>query len=125
MSGLGFKALSIENWLEPEPFLSVIKTLSAADGTIIEISREQWLNRFLKPQLNAVVPFEIRKLFEVARGAATYGYFLSTLHACWPFFAVIWQVNFSKPSQPNILASTRTVRLEVESPRYDENSRLG
>jgi len=85
MSGLGFKALSIENWLEPESFLSVIKTISPTDGTIIEISREQWLNRFLKPQLKAAVPFEIRKLFEVARGAATYGYFF------WPLYTLAGQ----------------------------------
>ena len=85
MSGLGFKALSAENWLEPESFLSAIKTMSPTDGTIIEISREQWLNRFLRPQLNGPVPFEIRKLFEVARGAATYGYFF------WPLYTLAGQ----------------------------------
>lgn len=85
MSGLGFKALSTENWLEPELFLSAIQTLSPIDGTIVEISREQWLSRFLKPQLNATVPVEVRKLFEVARGAATYGYFF------WPLYTLAGQ----------------------------------
>ena len=80
MSDFGFKTLSTENWLEPEWFMSAIKTISPTDGTPIEISRDQWLNRFLKPQLHAVVPFEIRKLFEVARGAATYGYFFYPLY---------------------------------------------
>ncbi len=80
MSDLGFKTLSPENWLEPEPVMSALKTISLNDSTVSHISRDQWLSRFLKAQLDSAVPLEIRKLFEVARGAATYGYFFYPLY---------------------------------------------
>src|SRR5882672_4084968 len=80
MSDLGFKTLSPENWLEPEPVMSVFKTISLNDSTVSHISRDQWLSRFLKAQLDSAVPLEVRRLFEVARGAATYGYFFYPLY---------------------------------------------
>jgi hypothetical protein len=40
------------------------------------------------------------------------------------FFSVIWQINMQKPSQAKNPESPRTVRLELEAPRYDNNRSL-
>ncbi len=80
MNKLGFKKLSAENWLEPESVMSAFVTLSLKDFTKSPISADEWVNRFLKPQLDPTVPFEIHKLFEVARGAAAYGCFFYPLY---------------------------------------------
>jgi hypothetical protein len=78
MNDFGFKMLSPENWLEPEWFMGAFKTIK--DSTISDISQDDWFKRFFKAQLDRNVPLEIRKLFEVARGAATYGYFFYPLY---------------------------------------------
>jgi hypothetical protein len=80
MNKLGFKKLSAENWLEPESVMSAFVTLSLRDFTKSSITGDEWVNRFLNPQLNHTVPFEIHKLFEVARGAAAYGYLFYPLY---------------------------------------------
>lgn len=81
MNDLGFKMLSPENWLEPEWFMGTFKTIK--ESTISDISQDDWFKRFFKAQLDPNVPLEIRKLFEVARGAATYGYFFYPLYTRW------------------------------------------
>src|ERR1700738_1563334 len=40
------------------------------------------------------------------------------------FFDVIWQINVPKPAQPNKPESARRVRLQVESPTYDNDPSL-
>jgi Domain of unknown function (DUF4145) len=80
MNRIGFKKLSAENWLEPESVMSAFVTLSLKDSTKSPISADAWLDRFLKPQLDSTVPFEIHRLFEVARGAAAYGYLFYPLY---------------------------------------------
>jgi hypothetical protein len=80
MNNLGFKKLSAENWLEPESVMSAFIQVSLKDFTKFPISADDWVNRFLKPQLDHNVPVEILKLFEVARGAAAYGYFFYPLY---------------------------------------------
>lgn len=80
MSTLGFKILTQENWLEPESVMSVFVKFSLKDLTKSPISADEWVNRFLKPQLDSVVPVEILRLFEVARGSIAYGYFFYPLY---------------------------------------------
>lgn len=70
---LGFKKLTVANWLEGDTVLTLFVSLSP-DGSISSISRDEWARRILEPQINGSVPFEIRRLFEVARGTMMYGY---------------------------------------------------
>lgn len=79
MTRLGFKQLTSDNWLEPEPLLDRLVHLSS-DGHVRHISREEWAQRILLPQLVETVPAEIQDLFEVARGAMMYGYFFYPLY---------------------------------------------
>lgn len=70
---LGFKEITPENWLEPDKLSSVFVTTT--DGRTIEpITGQGWVQRIFKPKLEATVPFEIQRLFEVARGTMVYGY---------------------------------------------------
>lgn len=80
MSNLGFKKLTAENWLEPESVMSACVKISLKDLTKSPISADEWVNRFLKPQLDPTVPIEILRLFEVARGSIAYGYFFYPLY---------------------------------------------
>ena len=53
---------------------------SLTDFTKSSISADEWIDRFLKPQLDPIVPVEILRLFEVARGSIVYGYFFYPLY---------------------------------------------
>ncbi len=44
------------------------------------MSGEDWAGIFLGPKLDGKVPEEVHRLFEVARGALTYGYFFYPLY---------------------------------------------
>jgi len=44
------------------------------------MSGEDWVEQFLEPSLTAKIPDDVRKLFEVARGALAYGYFFYPLY---------------------------------------------
>ena len=79
MSNLGFKQLSTENWLVPDSTVQLWGRFGA-DGNIHDISGEEWLNDILQSKLNEAVPLEIKKLFEVARGAMAYGYYFYPLY---------------------------------------------
>lgn len=70
---LGFKKLTVANWLEGDTVLTLFVSLSP-DGSIRSLSRDEWARRILEPQMNDSVPLEIRRLFEVARGTMLYGY---------------------------------------------------
>ena len=65
MSDLGFKRLTPETWLEPDPTNGAFGGFPPA---------EEILGHILEPKLSEKVPNEIRQLFEVARGAMCYGY---------------------------------------------------
>jgi len=75
----GIKALTISNWLQPDPASSIFAQLSHADGSVSSMSGDDWAAQFLGPDLDDRVPEEVRGLFEVARGALTYGYFFYPL----------------------------------------------
>lgn len=80
MNNLGFKKLTAENWLEPDSVMSAFAKISLRDLTKSPISADEWVNRFLTPQLDLSVPIEILRLFEVARGSIVYGYFFYPLY---------------------------------------------
>src|SRR5215218_7257043 len=76
----GIKTLTTENWLQPDPTSTIFVRLSHADGSVSPMSGEDWMAQFLAPSLNDNVPEEVRRLFEVARGALAYGYFFYPLY---------------------------------------------
>lgn len=80
MPELGFKKLSLENWLKPEDFPSLWVQVSHEDGSTKSMSCEDWLEEILVPKLENYIPKEIHALFEVARGAIAYGCFFYPLY---------------------------------------------
>lgn len=75
----GIKALTVSNWLQPDPASSIFAQLSQADGSFNPMSGDDWAAQFLGVRLDDRVPEEVRGLFEVARGALAYGYFFYPL----------------------------------------------
>lgn len=79
MGDLGFKQLSSENWLVPDSVMNGFVRL-AFNGTVHTIPGDEWLQDILQPKIDDTVPIEIRKLFEVARGAMAYGIFFYPIY---------------------------------------------
>ena len=69
----GFKQLTVDNWLEIDSTVTVFATL-LPDGRTETITAKEWARRILEPQIDETVAFEVRRLFEVARGTMLYGY---------------------------------------------------
>jgi len=90
MQDLGYKPITKDNWLKPDrvsiSFLQLPPELQDDDIK----KGEMYLDMILQPHLNEDVPVEVRKLFEVARGALVYGYFFYPLYtlACEQLFRV-------------------------------------
>jgi|SRR5208283_1016659 len=73
----GFKLITSENWNEPDKTsVRFTSPLDYDEGS----GHPPYLDRILKPQLNSDVPIEVRRLFEVARGAMVYSYFFYPLY---------------------------------------------
>ena len=80
MTNLGFKKLTIENWLEPDKLSSSFVRISLVDEQVHPFAGNEWVRYILKPSLTETVPTEVRALFEVARGALVYGYLFYPLY---------------------------------------------
>ena len=65
-----FKKITIDNWREPDE----------VSYLFINVRLNEWIKIILEPNLIEAVPIEIKKLFEVARGALVYGYFFYPLY---------------------------------------------
>jgi hypothetical protein len=79
MGNLGFKEITIHNWLQPDEVLSYFKK-SRTNGTMEPVTGEDYLQSALAPKLLPVVPEDIHELFKVVRGAIVYGYFFYPLY---------------------------------------------
>lgn len=79
MINFGFKKVSKNNWLEPDPVLRGFVRVSP-DGRSQRLTDDDYLNLVLKPRLLESVPTEVQALFEVARGTIVYGYFFYPLY---------------------------------------------
>ncbi len=77
--GTGFKRLTVANWQAPDPVLDAFVRLTP-DGTIQHVTGAERAHEFLAPELTQQVPLEVRRLFEVARGALLYGHFFYPLY---------------------------------------------
>lgn len=79
MKEFGFKKLGKINWLEPDKALNGLHRI-LSDGSSRPILHDELIDDIQKPRLNDFVPFEINKLFEVARGTMFYGYFFYPIY---------------------------------------------
>src|SRR4051794_31750552 len=71
MSEYGFKTITQENWRDPDPTNDVF--VSILPSGIRPTTIEDRVSDILKPTLSEAVPLEVRRLYEVARGAMVYG----------------------------------------------------
>jgi hypothetical protein len=78
MSGLGFKNITSENWLEPDSILRGFVKLTPQGPE--QITPNDLLADILGHQLGESVPREVKALYEVARGSMCYGYFFYPLY---------------------------------------------
>jgi hypothetical protein len=79
MTDLRFKQLTVENYQESDPTLSLFVRMSSKDGSIRTLTDADWAEKVLAVELSEQVPVEVRRLFAVARGALLYGYFFYPL----------------------------------------------
>jgi hypothetical protein len=66
--GFGFKRLTVENWLTPDPVWQHFVHPPFIDPATA------WAQDVLKHDLSPAVPIAVRRLFKVARGALVYGF---------------------------------------------------
>ena len=78
MSKLGFKEINPSNWLERDEVLKGFVKITPSGSQ--SLTAHDYLNHILKPILSESVPEDVRRLFEVARGAMVYGYFFYPLY---------------------------------------------
>lgn len=75
------KIITAENWQEMDPMCEAFVALDTVNGQEQPFFPDYWLRIVFSPQIIDAVPEDIRKLFEVARGAMLYGYFYYPLFA--------------------------------------------
>lgn len=80
MADLRLKELTVDNWQEADSTGSLFVQLSSRDGTTQAITGDEWAQHILAVKLSKQVPLEVRRLFVVAQGALTYGYFFYPLY---------------------------------------------
>jgi hypothetical protein len=90
MQNLGYKQITKETWLKPDRISTSFLLVPPETGVDDIKKGEMYLDMILQPCLNEDVPIEVRKLYEVARGALVYGYFFYPLYtlACEQLFRV-------------------------------------
>ena len=90
MQNLGYKQITKETWLKPDRISTSFLVVSPEKGVDDIKKGEMYLTMILQPHLNEDIPIEVKKLYEVARGALVYGYFFYPLYslACEQLFRV-------------------------------------
>jgi len=73
MTKLGFKHLTLKNWLQPDK-ASLLLLSTTLTGTEHPNPSSRWINYVLEPRLSDQVPKEVMALFEVARATIAYGF---------------------------------------------------
>lgn len=80
MTDLRFKQLTVENFQQQDPTLSIFVRLSLKVGSTRTLTGDEWAEKILAVELSEQVPLEVQRLFAVARGALVYGYFFYPLY---------------------------------------------
>jgi len=75
ITGPGFKQVTVENWLEPDPLYAGLVNLNRVDGTTSPTTGADWLRFLDYARLSAPVPDVVRRAFDFAAGAVGYSYF--------------------------------------------------
>jgi hypothetical protein len=75
------KPLTIENLLTPDPAILAFGKVSPDTGEASPMSHEEWAQIFIAFELSKDVPAKLVQMFEVAKGAMLYGYFVYPLFA--------------------------------------------
>lgn len=115
MEKFGFKKLDENNWLEPDKALNGLHRV-LPNGSTRPILPNEWIEDIQKPKLDDLIPFEIQKLFEVARGTMIYGYFFYPIFtlASEQFTRVAETAMNIKCSELNCPKSKNTFRKKID-----------
>jgi len=116
MPDLGFKKLTKENWLRPDRISDAFLIIPNETQDQKNKKGEIYLEMILKPSLSDNVPIEVRKMFEVARGALVYGYFFYPLFtlACEQLFRVGEAAITIRCDRINTRASSRRFEKKID-----------
>lgn len=120
----GFKRLTLENILEPDQINSYFCGISES-GEILPATVEERVVSIIQPQLKDTVPIEIKRLFEVARGAIAYGWYFYPLYTLGSeqLYRVIEAAVKAKCDELNIDFG-RSRRLQDALKKLEENAVL-
>ena len=72
---LGFKCLTPQNMLEPDPVTLGFAIRRDGEDEFREATGDDWARHILAPQLDEGLPEELYGLFEAARGMLVYGFY--------------------------------------------------
>lgn len=79
MSAIGIKEITLENWLMPD-IISVKLITGSASTRLWKVTVcDLYVRTVVAIRLSSQVPVEVRRAFEVAKGAMVYGYFFYPL----------------------------------------------
>ncbi len=81
----GFKIVTPENWLDPDPLSGLIVKLDRRDGSVQPVDGRDWIAYVNAVQLSEQVPRKVRDAYDFAIGAVGYGYFY------YPLFTLVVQ----------------------------------
>lgn len=123
-AALGFKKLTKDNWKSPDPFNDYFIKINLYTGEKLKITDDQRAEEFLKIELTAAVPIEVRRQFEAARGAMLYGCFF------YPLFALgadqLLRVAESAVTHKCLLhgLAKKTARYEIKLKKLEDSGYL-
>lgn len=112
MTNLGFKKITPENWLVPDPNSALLFRINPL-GEIEPMTGEHWLAEIMNSVLDPNVPIEVRREFEVARGAMVYGYHF------YPLFTLGWEQLF-RVADAAVLHKCRSVGCPKSRKTFDD-----
>ena len=101
---LEFSRITRENWLAPD----------RKDYMPLGLTEQQWIAPFLEPHLEAAVPRDVVRAFEVARGCVIYSWFFFPL-------ATLGLEQCTRVAE--LAARERCRKLQQESENFSENLR--
>jgi hypothetical protein len=81
----GFKAVTPENWLDPDPLSGSLVKRDRRDGSIHPVDGRDWIAYVNAVPLSPEVPQKVRDAYDFAIGAVGYGYFY------YPIFTLVVQ----------------------------------
>jgi len=115
MKELGIKKLDLNNWMEKGKVLKAFAKV-LENGVRHEISPVEWFDCIYKAKLEVSVPENIHKLFEVARGTMTYGYFFYPIFtlAAEQFTRIIQTAVIKKCEMLNIPKSYKSIKTKIK-----------